>query len=157
MGSTVKTILAAGVFAFAMSAFDFAPVSSAKADVIKDRRALMKTVGKSNKVIKKYKKGIASGDDAVQAAMALQKAIDDSLKANLYAKGTMRPDVDTKKTRAEAKIWQEWDKFAAAGKKSSKRVGKFIKLVKAGDDAGAKKVKFACGGCHKPYRGKKVK
>jgi len=116
----------------------------------------MKTVGKSNKVIKKYKKGEASAEDAIKAAKALRKAIKASLDKGLYPKGSTRPDVAAKKTRAKAKILAEWGDFVKAGEKSAKRVTKFIKLAKAGDE-GAKKVKFSCGGCHKPYRGKKVK
>lgn len=157
MGFTIKSILAAGVFAFAMSAFDMPPISSAKADVIKDRRALMKTVGKSNKVIKKYKEGEASPDDAIKAARALRKAIKDSLNADLYKKGTTRPDVDPKQTRTKAKAWQDWDGFVKAGEKSAKLTTAFIQLVKAGNHEAAKKAKLGCGGCHKPYRGKKVK
>ncbi len=153
----VKSVLAAATFAFAFVALDTTPVlADGHMAVIKERKALMKTVGKSNKVIKKYKKGKASADEAIKAARALRKAINASLDKALYPKGSTRPDVAAKKTRAKAKLLAEWDGYVKAGKKTAKRATEFIKLVKAGD-AGAKKVKLSCGGCHKPYRGKKVK
>ena len=153
----IRIILATVVAAFSTATFDLKIVSSAEAGVIKDRKALMRIVGKSNKIIKKYKKGKASADEAIKAAKALRKATVDSLNKNLYRKGTTRPEIDPKKTRTLAKAWQDWEGFVKAGEKSANRATKFITLVKAGDHAVAKKIKLGCGGCHKPYRGKKVK
>ena len=151
----IKSILGMLAFAFALNTFE---ATSALADghmeVIKERKALMKTISKSNRIIKRYKKGRASADEAIKAAKELRKAMNDSIDERLYPKGSTRPDVEENETRAKAKVISEWDDFVEAGKKSAKRVTKFIKLAKAG---AGEEVKFACGGCHKPYRGKKVK
>jgi cytochrome c556 len=151
----IKSILGMLALAFALNTFEAAPaLADGHLEVIKERKALMKTVSKSNKVIKRYKKGKASAEEASKAAKVLLRAMNASIDEGLYPKGSTRPDVAEKETRAKAKVISEWDNFVKAGKKSAKRVTKFIKLVEAGT---GEEVKFACGGCHKPYRGKKVK
>ena len=151
----IKSILGMLAFAFALNTFVAAPaLADGQMQVIKERKALMKTVSKSNKIIKRYKKGKASADEAIKAAKLLRRAMNDSIDERLYPKGSTRPDVEAKETRAKAKVISEWDNFVKAGKKSAKRVTKFIEVAEAGTE---EEVKFACGGCHKPYRGKKVK
>ncbi|MDA0656971.1 MAG: cytochrome c [Proteobacteria bacterium] len=157
MRFTFKSVLAVAGFAFALAAFDMSPVSSASADVIKDRKALMKTVSKSNKVIKKYKKGEATAEEAIAATKAMRKALKSAMAKDLWPKGSTRPDTAATKTRAKAKILEDWDGFVKAGIKTRKNANKLIILMKAGDMASVKKAKLSCGGCHKPFRGKKVK
>jgi cytochrome c556 len=157
MHFTCKSVLAVAGFAFALAAFDMGPISSASAGVIKDRKALMKTVGKSNKVIKKYKKGEASAEEALAAIKAMRKALKASTKKALWPTDSLRPIKGAKKTRAKAKIRKDWDGFVKAGIKTRKKAKKLSILIQAGDMASAKKVKLSCGGCHKPFRGKKVK
>ena len=154
MRYSVKFILGIVAFAFSLSAFDATPVlADGHMMVIKERKALMKKVVKATRIIKKYKKGKASDGEAIVAAKALRKAINSSIDKRLYPIGSTRPDVSAKKTRAKANILSEWEAFVEAGKKSVKLATKFIEGAKAGQG----QAKFACGGCHNPYRGKKVR
>tara|TARA_B100000519_G_scaffold175748_1_gene164456 strand:+ start:239 stop:721 length:483 start_codon:yes stop_codon:yes gene_type:complete len=154
MRNPIKYILGIVAFAFALNAFDSAPVlADEHMIVIKERKALMKKVVKATRIIKKYKKGKASANEAIAAAKALRKAMNASIDKRLYPKNSTRPDVSAKKTRAKANILSEWEAFVEAGKKSAKLASKFIEVAKVGQG----EAKFACGGCHKPYRGKKVR
>lgn len=136
--------------------------SAVDMSIIDKRKDVMKNVVLKNfKVIKGYvKKGQGSAADVARAASALA-AVAPKIPA-LFPKGTGRPSVDAKKTRAKADIWQDWKKFEAASKTLETEAAK-LASVAAGGDKDAINAQFVvtgkkgCGGCHKPFRGPKVK
>jgi cytochrome c556 len=156
MRLSIVSALSAIAVIFAVAAVNTGPAFSMDhGKVIKERKATMKAINKANKVIKKFKKGDASQADAAKAAATLQA---ESKKiTGQYPKGSGRPAVDAKKTRAEAKIWEDWAGFEKAAAKFGGAADKLAAAVAANDMDAVKKVKLGCGGCHKPFRGKKVK
>lgn len=130
-------------------------------DAIKERRALMKTISKNWKPIKAYaKKGKGTPADVVKHATTINAS---SKKINaLFPKGSGRGDFSDKETRALPAIWKDWKGFEKASGVLDQESAKLIKIAGTGDQkAIAKQVgamgKKGCGGCHKPFRGAKVK
>lgn len=106
----------------------------------------------------KDKKGTAA--DVAKAASALSAAAHGIVAG--YPKGTARGDYDAKVTRALPAIWKDWAGFEkAAGVLAAEAA--ILAKVAAGGDAAAIAAQFGatgkhgCGGCHKPFRGDKVK
>jgi len=138
------------------------PVSAAELAVIEKRQALMKDVVLKNfKVIKGFvEKGEGSAADVGKAATALSAAA--AQMPPLFPEGTGRGDVDAKKTRAMPEIWLDWDKFVAGSKVLGTEAAKLAEVAATGDK-GAIAAQFGvtgkkgCGGCHKPFRGDKIK
>lgn len=138
------------------------PVSAADMAVIEKRIDFMKTVVLKNlKVIKGYvKEGKGSSADVAKAATALAAAAP-KIPA-LFPEGTGRPEVAAKMTRAKPEIWLDWDKFKAGAMALETEAKKLSKIAMTGDK-GAIAAQFGamgkngCGGCHKPFRGEKVK
>ncbi|MDP6390253.1 MAG: cytochrome c [Alphaproteobacteria bacterium] len=157
---TVAIAIALGVFAAGMA--PIAPASAADMASIDKRLELMKKIVLKNfKTVKAFvKEGKGSASDVKMAGEALAAAAP-KIPA-LFPKGTGRPDVDEKKTRALAKIWQDWAGFEAAAKSLGTEATKLAKVA-AGGDKGAIGAQFGemgkkgCGGCHKSFRGAKVK
>lgn len=163
--NTTKKMFAAGLAAaflgFAVLAAAGA-VTAADMSTVDKRKDLMKNVVLKNfKVAKDFVETMkGSPADVKQAADELVAA---SAKIpGLFPKGTGRPDVDAKKTRAEAKIWQDWAGFEAAAKTLGAEAAKLSAAAATGDDkaieaqfkaTGAK----GCGACHKSFRGEEVK
>ena len=128
---------------------------------IKERKAAMKAITKEWKVIKAYGK-----DDKVTAAVVAEKA---TIIANLskqipamFPKGTGRGDFSDKETRALPAIWTDWPSFESASTVMVVEAEKLANFAKAGDTGAipeqiAQVGKLGCGGCHKAYRGAKVK
>jgi cytochrome c556 len=127
--------------------------------VIKERRALMKSNGKSFKVIKAFlKSGKGSAADVQKAAMTL--ASNGGKIPGLYPKGTSSTD-GVGKTRAKPAIWAKWADFEAAAGKLKAAGGNLAKVAAMGEagaiKAAAGAIGKSCGGCHKPFRGPKQK
>lgn len=150
----------------AIAAVLLLPVGSPNAasgeDAIKQRRELMKKVVLKNwKPIKAYaKKGEGTAPAVAAHAAALNKAA--GKITALFPKGTGRGDFSDKETRALPAIWKDWAGFEKATKALADESAKLAMVAKSGDkDAIVKQIgatgKLGCGGCHKPFRGAKVK
>ena len=113
------------------------------------------------KVIKGYvKKSMGSAADVAAAASKINAAA--AKIPGLFPKGTSRGEFDEKTTRAPPKIWQDWKGFEAAARRLADESVKVAKVAGGGDKAAIGKqfgtmAKMGCGGCHKPFRGAKVK
>lgn len=164
MNSTTKffaAAVAAGFLAAGMLAWG-GVATAADMSAIDKRRDLMKNVVLKNfKTVKTFiETGKGSAADVQKAADAITAAAPKI--APLFVKGTGRPDVDPKKTRALPKIWEDWAGFEKAAKALGDEAAKLSKAA-AGGDAAAIKAQYVetgkkgCGGCHKPFRGDKVK
>jgi cytochrome c556 len=130
-------------------------------EAVKARQDAMKSMGKDMKVIQgfvKDGKGTAA-DVAVKAA-----AIAATAKGlpPLFPKGSGRPDMSDKDTRATPKIWTDWAGFEKHADTLVVEAGKLAEVANGGDTKAiaaqfGKVGKEACGGCHKAFRGEKVK
>jgi len=164
MNTTTKLLaagLAAGFLAVGLLAANGA-ATAADMSVIDKRKDLMKNVvAKNFGVVKEFiEKDKGSTADVKKAADALAAAAPKI--APLFTKGTGRPEVDPKKTRAEAKIWQDWAGFEKTAKALGDEAAKLSKVAASGDKEAIKKQfvetgKNGCGACHKPFRGEEVK
>jgi cytochrome c556 len=130
-------------------------------DAIKERRALMKSISKEFKPIKAYaKSGEGTAADVAKHASAMN-ALSKKINA-LFPKGSGRGDFSDKETRALPAIWKDWAGFEKAASVLEQESATLVKIAGTGDQkAIAKQVgalgKNGCGGCHKPFRGAKVK
>ena len=155
-------IAAAVVAAIGIMATDIGIAESADMAVIKQRIELMKKDVLGNfKVINAFvKDGKGTMADVEKAAKGLQAAAG-KIPA-MFPKGTGRPDVDEKTTRALSKIWDDWAGFEKAAKALGEHAG-HIAMYAAQGNADEVKMhaglagKEGCGACHKPFRGKEVK
>lgn len=154
-----------GIVAAAVVAFSVATAPAIAADgkeVIEKRIALMK-----GGVLKNFlyaKKFIKEGKGTSAGVSAHAYLLNDASKqvVALFPKGTGRGDFDDKTTRALPKIWEDWDGFKKAAADLTTESMKLAEVAGGGDkDAIAaqfgKMGKIGCGGCHKPFRGAKVK
>ena len=128
---------------------------AADMSIIEKRRDVMKNVVLKNfAVVKNYvQKGQGSAADVAKAAQALS-VVAPKLPA-LFPKGTGRPDVDAKKTRAMAKIWEDWPAssitgtgdsaaIAALASQSSAAQGCSNSSTPSGASAAAKRRAWSC-------------
>ncbi len=128
--------------------------------VIKQRQDVMKEIVKHFKAIKVYAEGgNGSPDDVARRAARIAELA--KRIPSLFPKGTGRPEVDPKLTRALPTIWQDWSGFEAASRALEREAGKLVKVAQGGDpfaiaDQFVVTGKKGCGGCHKSFRGKKV-
>ena len=144
-------------------ALSTAPLNAAGGDaVIKERIDLMrKDVLDNWKPIKAYaKSGKGTPADVSRHAKALGSAA--KKIPVLFPKGTGRGDYPDKVTRALPEIWKDWKGFEKATQGLVDQSAKLAKIADGGDkDAIVKQIgitgKIGCGGCHKPFRGAKVK
>ena len=153
--------LAAAFLGFAVLAAAGA-VTAADMSAVDKRKDLMKNV-----VLKNFKVAKDFVETMKGSPADVKKAADELAAAStkipgLFPKGTGRPDVDAKKTRAEAKIWQDWAGFEKAAKALGDEAAKLSKIAASGDKDAIKKQfaetgKNGCGACHKPFRGEEVK
>jgi cytochrome c556 len=164
MGISAKLGIVAIVAAVAGTAFfsaDSIQAAMGGAEAIKARKAAMKSLSADMKVIRAFvKDGKGTAADVEKKAAAIA-ATAKQIPA-LFPKGTGRPDVSDKETRAVAKIWTDWPGFEAASTALVTEAGKLAEIAKAGDtkmiaDQAGALGKVGCGGCHKPYRGAKAK
>ncbi len=125
----------------------------AQADVIKERRALMKGNSKANKAIKK---ALKKKDYATVEAKANEIAANMDKVPDLFPKGTT-----SEKSRAKAAIWEKWDKFdkkRIAMKTAAEELAGAAKVMD-GDKVASLVKGFGrkCGSCHRSFRKKKKK
>lgn len=154
--------LAAAVVGLGIVATNIGTAESADMAVIKDRIELMKKGVLANfKVISDFTKdGKGTLADVEKAGKGLQAAAAKIPAA--FPKGTGRPDVDEKSTRALSKIWEDWAAFEKAAKATGDHAGQVAMLAAKGDADGVKKAagmigKDGCGACHKAFRGEAAK
>lgn len=148
-----KQFVAAGLAAAVLGAG--MATGPAYADAVKDRQSAMKNISKANKVLVAYSKGKGSRAAAVAAANQIASIAKDL--PGMFPKGS--GDGYGKTTRAKAAIWTDWAKFEKAADALGMAAGTVAKQM--GSDktlmAAAGSVRKACGGCHKPFRGPKLK
>lgn len=159
------SILSVGVLLGAALMLSLAGTPAAAAEgkeAIEKRIALMK-----NGVLKNYlyaknyaKEGKGTAAGVAEHALLLNEASKQVVA--LFPKGTGRGDFDDKTTRSLPKIWEDWDGFKKAAEGLTRESAKLAEVAAGGDkDAIAAQFaqtgKIGCGGCHKPFRGAKVK
>jgi cytochrome c556 len=126
-----------------------------KKGVVKARVANFRAISKAHKAMKKAGK---AGNAKAVAAAANEIASRAGKITGLFPKSTSRAKLSKKATRAKAAIWKDWPKFVAAAGNLKNAAVAVAAAAKAGDaKAGAKGIGKTCGGCHKPFRGKKAK
>lgn len=161
MRTLTGTILAA--FALVVIAAAGSPVSAMSGkDAIDKRIAHMKKdILKPYLVAKKYaKEGEGTASSVATNARALAEAA--AHITDNFPKGTARGDFDPKVTRALPKIWEDWKGFQAAAGTLGLEASKLAAVADGGNKDAivaqfGKTAKLGCGGCHKPFRGAKVK
>ena len=154
MKGCFRHILAAGL-AVAVLGAGVVTARPASADAVKDREAAMKSMGKANKALQAAAK---KGDKAEVEKQAMMIASVAEKIPSLFPKGTDRMALGEKATRAKPEIWAKWDEFKADADKLKSLAMQVASAAKGGDLAmAAKGMGPACGGCHKVFRGKKVK
>lgn len=130
-------------------------------EAIKARKDAMKSISKDLKTIRAYvKDGKGSTQDVEEKAAAIA-AIAKKIPS-LFPKGSGRGDFSDKETRALPKIWSDWAGFEKAAMALETEAGKLAGVAEGGDkkmitDQTGKLGKAGCGGCHKVFRGEKVK
>jgi cytochrome c556 len=124
--------------------------SSANADPIKDRRAIMKAVAAANKNIRDAaKRGDIS--TAIENAKSLVEQAEKFL--SLFPPGTGRDKLDPRLTRSKPEIWSNWEEFKSA----NAAMISAARVVMKGDMSGVPEVGGTCAGCHRNFRGAKVR
>ena len=159
---TLQSVAFAIAFAVVALGLQAMPASAANEMVIKERKEIMKKfVLKNFKTIKAFvKDGKGSFGEVALAAKELEKIAPKILR--IFPKGTGRPDVDEKMTRALSKIWEDWAGFEKAAKSLGLHAGHVVMYASQKNKAEVDKHfgfmgKTGCGACHKSFRGKKVK
>lgn len=141
-----KHIAAAGVAMAVLGAG--MTTTPAFADPVKDRQTTMKNISKANKALQQAAK--AKDPAAAKAAAMTLLAHAEKVEA-MFPKGS--GEGYGKTTRAKPEIWTDWEKFQAA----SKDLEEATRKVANGDLGAAADVGKSCGGCHKAFRGPKLK
>lgn len=139
-----------------------ANVASAQmaSDILKERSKLMKGLGGNMKAIGAFlKKGEGSAADVGKRAR--QIAAMAARIPDLYPKGTSMND-GVGKTRAKPEIWTQRVAFEAASAKLSELAWNMSAAAATGNKGAIGKAmgpmgKVGCGGCHKVFRGPKIK
>ena len=152
-------ILAALATAILVAGAPQVVLAQSAGDVIKERRALMKSNSKTNKIVGAFvKKGKGSAADVAAAGRRL--ASNAGKITALFVKGTSAAD-GVGKTRAKPAIWAKWSEFEAAAAKLKSAGANLAKVAATGDKAAIKvaggAIGKSCGGCHKLFRAKKKK
>ena len=125
----------------------------AQADVIKERKKLMKANSAANKALKK---AFAMEDYATVEAKAKIIAGNAAMILDLFPKGSTGED-----SRAKAAIWEKWDEFgkkvAALNSAATALANETMTkdMMKVGPKM--KALGAACGSCHKSFRGPRKK
>ncbi|MCG8546449.1 MAG: cytochrome c [Alphaproteobacteria bacterium] len=135
-------------------------VAASGEEAIKERKALMKNIVNNWKPIKAYAKGTGTPADVAKHAAALTE--DSKRIVALFPKGTGRGDFPDKVTRALPAIWNDWSEFEKIANVMIEESEKLERVAKAGNkEAIVQQIgltgRLGCGGCHKPFRGAKVK
>jgi len=122
----------------------------ASADVVKERQKLMKTIAKSNKLIRAAAENGNSDIGSVNAQkliLAAQKFV------QLFPKGTDRGSLDPRLTRSKPEIWSQWSQF----KMANDTMIQIAENIFGGDLSGVQDLTNSCRGCHRKFRGSKVR
>lgn len=164
----MRTLLTGAIAALAMGSVlmisqGTSPAVAADGKAVIEKRVafMKKDILKPWLVIKGFVKDHkGSAADVAKAATALSGAAHGI--APLFPKGTARGDFDAKLTRALPKIWEDWKGFEDAAGVLAAEAAKLASVAAGGDAAAiaaqfGNTGKFGCGGCHKPFRGDKVK
>ena len=126
-----------------------------KMSAVAARRAAMKAISKANKAMKAASKA-KNAQLVIQTSNIISKQANRLLK--MFPKGTSRAKLGKKATRSKVAIWKNWKKFIAANNKMKVAAVKVAAAAGARNArASAKGIGKTCGGCHKPFRGKKAK
>lgn len=142
-------------FFLALSSVAILTVGAAHADVIADRQAIMKDMGRSVGQLAPMVKG-EKPFDAVAALAALEKIDADAKKFDvdtLFPEGSDKGD-----TEASAKIWENKEDFVKHVEKFSADAAAAVAAKPADLDALKpvfQQVAANCGSCHQVYREKK--
>lgn len=152
----LRWALVAGVAALAF--VSSAALAADPAQVIKERRDLMKQQGGYMKTIAGYlKEDMGTSGDVAKAAEGLMGT---SQKiTSLFPEDTSMDDVMDPQTGAKPVIWSEWGKFENAAKNLHMKAEN-LHTVAMGGDKGAIAAAFGdlgkngCGGCHETFRQK---
>jgi len=152
-------LVACAALAMAIAAPSITARSASPAEVIKERRALMKDNGGNLKGIIGYlKKGMGTPADVARRAEAI--AANAAKMPTLFPKGTSLAD-GVGETGAKPAIWEDKAKFDAAAGTLKKLASALAATARTGDKKAIAMAistvgKQGCGGCHKPFR-KKLK
>ena len=152
MMTTGKTIFTA-ILAALIIALPSQLLAQDQALTIKYRQSIMKAIGGHMGALGTNAKGkLGHGSDAAFHAASLRSLlgmIPDAFKTK----------TDGGKTRAKAKIWDDWAGYEKAAMNAEKAAADLVAALNAGgsENYGAKlkAVGKGCGGCHKKYRAKK--
>lgn len=130
-------------------------------EALKARKEAMKSMSADMKDIRAFVKD-GKGTTATVADKAGEIAATARQLPDLFPNGSGRGNLSDKETRALPKIWSDWADFENASTVLVVEAGKLAEFAKAGDqnalaDQFARLGKVGCGGCHKTYRGAKVK
>ena len=127
-------------------------------DVVKDRVARMKAMGKAlGDVSKAAEAGTEASALSDNAKLILQTAID---IPGLFPAGTGPDDSGVTETRAKAEIWTKHDDFVADAKKLEDVANKIVAATQTNDSAALSsalgEVGGACKACHDSFRTKSL-
>lgn len=149
-----KQTIVAGVLGLAMGVCGACATAYADGDVIAARKAMMKNVGASMRVVGAMMKG-ATEFDAVAAELAMR-----TMNSSAHGFALAFPEGSEKggDTEAAPAIWSDMDGFNAAVQKFAGDTMAAVDAAKQGEDAfkaafGA--VASNCKGCHEKFRIKK--
>ena len=122
--------------------------------VVKVRRLSMRAISKANKNMKAAaKKGNTRG--VVRASLQIIRHA--NALPRMFPKGTGRGKLSPAVTRSTPAIWKNWGKLIQANNAMRNAATRVAIAANAGNKkAGLKGIGKTCGGCHKPFRGKKV-
>ncbi|MDH3242392.1 MAG: cytochrome c [Alphaproteobacteria bacterium] len=152
------TLAVTGVSQADVKTSDGYSVSVAQADLgatLKKRNSLMKNISKTRKGLSGAAKKGKIGPAEVAAAEKLA-ALTKQLDMSLWPKGS---GSDMHKTRSKPDIWNDTADFQKRVAKMQKAAADGATAAKGGDAKAVAKAMgdMGCGGCHKKYRGPKVK
>lgn len=158
MGIVAVVAIVAGVASMPSGTLDAAMNSQ---EALKARIEAMKSLSADMKEISAFVKD-GKGTTATVADKAREIAATAKQLPALFPEGTGRGDLSDKETRALPAIWSDMAGFENASTALVVEAGKLAEFAKAGEmkiiaDQFAVLGKVGCGGCHKTYRGAKVK
>ena len=125
-----------------------------KAQIIKDRQALMKKNGADLGAVKAFLDGKADQAKATAAATDLIQALQKI--PSVFPPGSAGPNPEGK-WGTKAEIWSDPQGFLAARDTAVAKAGTLLTAVKSGDKASVQTVyadlgKNGCAGCHDKFR-----
>ncbi|NIR99319.1 MAG: cytochrome c [Gammaproteobacteria bacterium] len=146
----IRLPLAATLIALLLLIFSHPVLAQDDASFVKYRQKVMGSLGANMGAIAEIlKNGLPHRDNIATHASAI------SLAAKLIP-SAFRKQIDSGRTDAERKIWQEWSEFEDAAAKLEREAARLAEVAASGDMSGlgaqVKAVGKSCGGCHKPYR-----